>query len=153
MRFIHHRHSTHSEQGQSLVEMALMMVILLTILSGVLDLGRGFFSFIAIQNAAGEGALYAAINPHCATSASGPNCADPNNIAYRTQHESQQGGLVDSSKMTINVTYPAAIVEGQPITVTVGYEFKLIGPFSPAVPGGLLTFQAHAMQNILDVPQ
>ncbi len=153
MRFINRRLSTHSERGQSLVEMALMMVILLTILSGVLDLGRGFFSFIAIQNAAGEGALYAAIDPYCATSLSGPKCADPNNITYRTQHESQSGGLVDSSKMTISVTYPPSVVEGQPITVTVLYNFQMVGPFTPAVPGGLLTFKAHAVQNILDVPQ
>ena len=58
-------HIRPAERGQSLVEMSLMLVILLTILSGVIDLGRGFFSYIAIQNAAGEGALYAAINPRC----------------------------------------------------------------------------------------
>src|SRR5512138_2057468 len=67
-----------SERGQSMVEMALMMTILLVVLSAVIDLGRGFFSFIAIQNAAAEGALYAAINPRC-RNATVTGCGDPNN--------------------------------------------------------------------------
>ncbi len=146
----------HSERGQSMVEMALMMTILLVVLSAVLDLGRGFFSFIAIQNAAAEGALYAAINPRC-RDASVTGCTDPNNVIFRTQHESPDG-LVDKQKMTIAVSCDdgatcgqSALVEGRPITVTVGYQFQMLGPFSGAVPGGYLYFKAHAVQDILDV--
>src|SRR5512147_1783808 len=97
-RLSHHR----SQRGQSMVEMALMMTILLVVLSAVLDLGRGFFSFIAIQNAAAEGALYAAINPRC-RSADVAGCTDPNNVFFRARHESPEG-LVDKERMTINVT-------------------------------------------------
>ncbi len=141
---------TQSERGQSMVEMALMMVILLTILSAVLDLGRGFFSFIAIQNAAGEGALYAAINPYCPAPSGA--CPNPNNVEFRAKHESPSG-LVDPNRMQVSVTQPPLVQEGNPITVTVTYSFTLLGPFSPAVPGGQLVFKAHAVQNILDVPQ
>ncbi len=136
------------QRGQSMVEMALMMVIILVILSMVLDLGRGFFSFIAIQNAAAEGALFAAIQPNCQTQS---DCPDPNNVEYRARHESP-AGLVDLNRMDISVT-TSAIAEGQPITVTVLYRYQMIGPFSVSVPGGELTFKAHAVQNILDVPQ
>ena len=151
-----------SQRGQSLVEMSLVMVILLTILSAVLDLGRGFFSYIAIQNAAGEGALYAAINPTCPhasdISIDGSSCGNPNNVDYRTKYESPNG-LVDPQKMAIWVTYSdgtdhysaSTISEGQPITVTVSYSLNLIGPFSIAMPNGTLVFQAHAIQNILDL--
>ena len=151
-----------SERGQSMVEMALMMVILLTILSGVLDLGRGFFSFIAIQNSAGEGALYAAINPTCAhkydIGLGGVSCADPNNADYRAKFESPNG-LVDPQKMTVSVMYSngtnaysiSDISEGNPVTVTVTYSFKMLGPFSGVFPDGQLGFVAHSTQNILDL--
>ncbi len=151
----HHSHQ-RAERGQSMVEMALMMTILLVVLSAVLDLGRGFFSFIAIQNAAAEGALYAAINPRC-RDASIPGCTNPNNVVFRTQNESPDG-LVDKQKMAISVSCDdgatcgaGALIEGQPITVTVIYQFKLLGPFSVMTPDGQLYFKAHAVQNILDV--
>lgn len=151
-----------SERGQSMVEMALMMVILLTILGGVLDLGRAFFSYIAIQNSAGEGALYAAINPTCAHTydigLGGVSCTNPNNVDYRAKYESPSG-LVDPQKMTVSVLYSngtnaysvSNISEGNPITVTVTYSFRMLGPFSGVFPNGQLVFTAHAMQNILDL--
>jgi len=151
-----------SERGQSMVEMSLMMVILLTILSGVLDLGRGFFSFIAIQNSAGEGALYAAINPTCAhkyeIGLGGVSCTDPNNVDYRAKFESPNG-LVDPQKMTVSIMYSngtdaysiSNITEGNSITVTVTYSFTMVGPFSGVFPNGHLTFVAQSTQNILDL--
>lgn len=138
-----------------MVEMALMMTILLVILSAVLDLGRGFFSFIAIQNAAAEGALYAAINPRC-VNAGVPGCANPNNVEFRARNESPDG-LVDKANMAISVSCVnnncafGALTEGNPITVTVAYTFKLVGPFSPVTPDGNLYFRAHAVQKILDM--
>ena len=138
-----------------MVEMALMMTILLVMLSAVLDLGRGFFSFIAIQNAAAEGALYAAINPRC-LDASVSGCSNPNNVVFRTRNESPDG-LVDKQKMAISVSCDdgavcgtGALIEGRPITVTVIYQFKLLGPFSVMTPDGQLYFKAHAVQNILN---
>jgi len=145
-----------------MVEMALMMTILLVLLSGVLDLGRGFFSFIAIQNSAGEGALYAAINPTCAhstdVSIDGKPCTNPNNVDFRAKNESP-AGLVDSQKMTVSVLYSngtsnysaSDINEGDPVTVTVIYKFAMVGPFSGVFPDGQLAFEAHATQNILDL--
>jgi uncharacterized membrane protein len=156
-QFRRRRSFNRSERGQSMVEMALTMTILLVVLSAVLDLGRGFFSFIAIQNAAAEGALYAAINPHC-RSALVTGCGNPNNVVFRTLNESPDG-LVDPKKMQVDVSCDdggtcgnSALIEGHPITVTVVYQFQMLGPFSGAVPDGQLYFKAHAVQNILDVP-
>ena len=152
----HPRSHYRAERGQSMVEMALMMTMLLVILSAVLDLGRGFFSFIAIQNAAAEGALYAAINPRC-RDANVTGCSDPNNVVFRARHESPDG-LVDKQRMAIDVSCDdgatcgsGALIEGRPVTVTVVYQFQMLGPFSGVVPDGTLPFRAHAVQNILDV--
>ena len=156
-QFRRRRSFNRLERGQSMVEMALTMTILLVVLSAVLDLGRGFFSFIAIQNAAAEGALYAAINPRC-RDVSVTGCGNPNNVVFRTLNESPDG-LVDPKKMQVAVSCDdgaacgnGALVEGRPITVTVVYRFQMLGPFSGAVPDGQLYFKAHAVQNILDVP-
>lgn len=46
------------ERGANLVEMALMAPLLILLVVGVIDLGRAFFSYIAITNSAREGARY-----------------------------------------------------------------------------------------------
>ncbi len=51
------------ESGQSLVELALSFTFILLILSGAVDIGRAFFSYIAIRDAAQEGAVYGALYP------------------------------------------------------------------------------------------
>jgi Flp pilus assembly protein TadG len=52
-----------SERGQSMTEFALSLVLLLTLLAGVVDLGRVFFAYIIIRDAAQEGAVYGSIAP------------------------------------------------------------------------------------------
>jgi Flp pilus assembly protein TadG len=49
------------QRGQSLTEFALSLVILMTLLAGVVDLGRMFFAYIIIRDAAQEGAVYGSI--------------------------------------------------------------------------------------------
>jgi Flp pilus assembly protein TadG len=52
-----------NQRGQSLVEMAVAMVVLLILLGGIVDLGRAFFTYMALRDAVQEGALYGSINP------------------------------------------------------------------------------------------
>jgi len=49
--------------GQSLVEMALMVPILLVLVIGAIEFGRLFFTKIVITNAAREGAYYLSTHP------------------------------------------------------------------------------------------
>src|SRR5439155_19329016 len=49
--------------GQSLVEFALVGVILFSLLMGIIDAGRLLFAYSAISNAAQEGTHYGAIRP------------------------------------------------------------------------------------------
>ena len=161
--FKHHSHSnsysnsnSHSHQGgQSLIEFALALPMLLILLLGVLDVGRMYFTFLAIQNAAGEGALYAAINPQCVQISDGPECGDPNNALYRATHESPSG-LVDWQRVTISAE-PAdrtGLREGDPITIILHYEYDILTPLlSPLVPDGKLRLRARAVQNVIDLKQ
>ena len=51
------------EKGQSLVEMALSLVILITILAGIVDGARALFTYMALRDAAQEGALFGQLAP------------------------------------------------------------------------------------------
>ena len=50
-------------KGQSLVEFAVGITVLLIILAGVVDVGRALFTFISYRDAAEEGAAYGALFP------------------------------------------------------------------------------------------
>ena len=52
-----------SEHGQNLIELAIVTPLLVLLLTGVADLGRAFFSYIQITNAAREGARAASRLP------------------------------------------------------------------------------------------
>ena len=52
-----------SEKGQSLVELAVSLVLILTLLAGVVDLGRLLFEYLAMRDAAQEAAAYATVYP------------------------------------------------------------------------------------------
>ncbi len=47
------------DEGQALVEFALVAVVFLTVIFGVIDFGRLFESWVTVQHAAREGARYA----------------------------------------------------------------------------------------------
>ena len=48
-------------KGQSLVEFALSIVVLLFLLSGVVEFGIAFFQYVQLRDAAQEGALYGSV--------------------------------------------------------------------------------------------
>jgi Flp pilus assembly protein TadG len=49
------------EEGQSLVELAMSLILLLTLLAGLVDFGRAFFTYVALRDAAQEGASFASV--------------------------------------------------------------------------------------------
>lgn len=115
------------ERGANLVEMALLVPLLLLILAGVADLGRAYFTYITMINAAREGARWGVDHP-----------ADHGGMAARVMSEAQANG-VSLAGADIDIDETGS---GHPVTVTVTLEFD-------AVMGGVLgtpTFpiQAHA---------
>ncbi len=52
-----------AERGQSLVELAMGLMVLLILVMGIIDLGRVLFYYTTLRDAAQEGAVYGAINP------------------------------------------------------------------------------------------
>lgn len=77
--------------GQSLVEVALGLPILLLILFGAIDLGRLYFSYVTITNASREGARYGMTN-----SADSSFVSDVQNAAAN-----ENGGVVSASNVDV----------------------------------------------------
>jgi hypothetical protein len=124
--------STTLENGQSLVEVAIGMIVLMIIFSGLVDFGRAYFAFIAIEDAANEGATFLSIRPSCQTAASDPECSDPNNAHYRAAHSSS--GEINWDEAVISVSRTGFSV-GDPVSVTITYDLPLITPFLPPILG------------------
>lgn len=142
------------ERGQSLVEFALSISLLMWILSGVLDIGRMYMTYLALQSAAGEGAMFACIHPtwvdSCPVAAIG--CRNPayDSIIARTRNEAPLGGLVDWTTADISViTGPGGTLQTMPITVTITYEYEMFTPMISAI-WPTVDLSGTAMELILD---
>ncbi len=133
---------TGAASGQSLVEFAISLPILLVILVGVVDLGRLYFSYISIVNAAREGARYGAGHP-----------TDTANILTHVRNE-VDGNIIGPSALTISVSCPSGCAPGDldtpginnPIVVTVSFPFSLITTY--IFGGGSIPLQTTAQMVI-----
>lgn len=143
------------ERGQSLVELAILLPVLLIILAGVLDLGRLFFAYVAVTDAAAEGVTYAASYPPAGseTCPAAPDCDTAGSLDCLCERVvGASGGFVQIEASAIDVTCPTCpgYHSGDSITVTVTYSFTLITPFlNIIVPGGVLPLRAVATEAIL----
>ncbi|MFO7743488.1 MAG: pilus assembly protein [Anaerolineae bacterium] len=125
------------QRGQSLVEFAIILPVLLIIAAGALDLGRLYFSYVAVTDAASEGAAYAAAHPR-----------DESAVVERARDASTITAA-DSDVEYFCPTCPA-VSSGDPITVTVTYSFTLATPIVEAiVPGGVIPLRAVTTEAIL----
>jgi len=155
-----------AEKGQSLMEMAISFVILVFLISGLIDFGRLYFTYVALEDSAGEGALYLSINPTCPTATgSGIDvvaCADPNNAYWRIQNAggtttNGTSGLVNWNTSGVVITpfipgwpYPTV---GETIKVTITYPFPLISPIVPQIAGiNPFPLTVIATQTIIHCP-
>ncbi len=136
------------EKGQSLVEMSVGFVILVILLGGLLDLGRVYFIFLALEDGAGEGALYLAINPQCRTAADGLDCADPNNAEFRALNSG--GDMIEWSSAVVSIVRPTPYGVGEPVRLSISYQFPLLTPIIPPIAGvNPLTLTVTATQTII----
>ncbi|GAB4578396.1 MAG: hypothetical protein Fur0022_11310 [Anaerolineales bacterium] len=123
--------SSDKEKGQSLLEMAFATIILLLLLAGIVDLGRLFFTYIALRDAAQEGAAFAAICP--------PNSLDNKaSISDRVKASSHFPVDLSSPNVFVNSSFSSSPTPGSPVLVIVYYNnFQFIMPFLNLVNGTL----------------
>jgi hypothetical protein len=86
IRMLLRRWSRPDRRGQSLVEFALTLPLLLLVVVGTVDLGRAYFRTENLTNAVKEGAFFGARSPSCDTNAV-LGCSDPKNVHWRVEQE------------------------------------------------------------------
>ena len=116
------RKQIRHESGQGMAELAIILPLLLVILFGILDLGRSFYTYISLTNAAREAARYAAVN-------------DSGASITQVQRELDSGGKDISGCAAGSLTYSATGggSRGNDYTVNVSCKFTLVTPFMSAI--------------------
>jgi len=128
------------ERGQSLVELALSLTVILLLLTGAVDFSIAYFSFSALQDAAQEGALYGSINP-----------TDESGIVTRVRNASTNPvDLANADLVDVVVTLPGEACEGNEVRVNVIYDYPISMPFIGAIVGAQqITLNASVTDTIL----
>jgi Flp pilus assembly protein TadG len=158
------RKISRRERGQSLTELALSFMIIAFLLSGAIDFGRGYFTLIALRDAAQEGAIYASLAP-----------ADEDGILDRIK-DSSSGPLrlATDPKLTFTVDTWGKNPPDEPnagevycsgfyldggarkantVTVTVVYQFPItMALIQVMVPGNMIELTAASAYTILYPP-
>lgn len=142
-----------------------MLVFLSVLLISLLDLGRAYFTYLALKDAAAEGVYYGSAFPQCVTDGgvnnASPACKGANTIPYRVRNSAPRGGLVDwndaSAQITIDLpcgtSNPCVMKGGDVLTVTVSYAYRLVTPFAGMLsPSQSLTLTARSAAVIVRVP-
>ena len=141
-----------SERGQSLVELAVSLVILLYLLSGAVEFGIIFFQFVQLRDAAQEGALYGSMGPtgdiesRVRSASSSPidlTNADPSDPLY------VEITVTATDKTTNNTKSLADACEGDGLTVVVTFNHKVFMPFMSTFIGPTRELKATVTDTIL----
>jgi len=138
------------ERGQSLVEMALGLIVIVILFSGLVDVGRAYYVYVALEDMAGEAALYLSINPPCLEESA--LCLDPNNADYRAEF-ANNSGLLDYTQVEFIVD-PVNVLDrnevSEDVTVIIRYPHSLITPILSQIAGPQgITLSASASQLII----
>ncbi len=130
------------EQGAATVEFTLIAMFLILIVAGIVDLGRGLYTAIALNDAVQEGAIYAAFAHDVAGA---PVTAD--DIRTRVV------GSTSSPELTIGVVtvvcedQPRAQQSGSRVTIGVTHTVDLITPFVSDWFGGSIVLTREAVAD------
>jgi Flp pilus assembly protein TadG len=136
----------HQKRGQTLVEFALVLPILLLLSVVIFDFGRVIYYSSAIHNAAREGARYGIVHPN-----------DDDILWIENTAADYAIGLgLDVTDVNVEIFVPVDILSFPPasITVTVTYDFI---PATPLVanflPDGHLTITGEAEMKLEKLPE
>lgn len=120
-----------SEGGQAIVEFALTIPILLLLMIGVLDVGRGFQAYVSLGNAVREAAREAALHGADASAEWGPTANDANVV---TAVRGRIAGI-RTEDVAVTSSWPSSSnAAGSEVVVGATYTFQ---PIAFAFLGGV----------------
>lgn len=106
-----------NEKGQSIVELAILLPIILIILMGVFESGRVMNAYLIINHASREGARSASLG-------------DSDTEILETV--SLSSNTLNSSNMSVTIS-PSSRNRGDSVTVNIGYDVDIIVPIIESI--------------------
>jgi TadE-like protein len=128
------RGRSSTERGVAFVEFAIVLPLLLTLALGAVDLGRGLISYVELEQAAQEGALYGSFAP-----------SDAAIVAARVRNSST--GLVplsDATEVDVDVLCAPDVPAGK-IGVRLSYTLDVLTPLVGPMLGGSIVLEARSV--------
>jgi Flp pilus assembly protein TadG len=158
------RHFRQDQRGDALIEFAISVTVMLTMVFGVMDFSRAVYVYHFLPYAAGQGIRYAAVrgstwgSTTCTGTATLDCAATSANITSYVQSIAPPG--VTASTLTVTTTWPGTTPSGSAcistngvnspnclVKVSVSCPFSFVLPFLPST---ALTFAASSEQIILE---
>lgn len=126
----------HREDGNSIIEFALLLPVFLMIVLGTFDMGRGFNTYISMTNAAREGARW--LTTHA---------DDVSGAQARIEAEAAQAGLA-ASDITVEFTPDKTDYQaGETVAVKVSHNYDLLFGVIPSI--SEITLSAQVTMTML----
>ena len=149
-----------TEKGQSLMELALVLIFILILLAGVVDLGRMMFEYLTMRDAAQEGAGYGAVYPsYCGqikdrTIENMPSFdSDKDNLVVLVDGMSceaaWEGAWVGDLNADKNLPRPTHGCEGNEILVSLTHQFSVTMPLLSAFTGPTVPMHVEIKDRIV----
>lgn len=130
------------ERAQSLVEFALSLLLILTILTGAVEISLALFEYVTIRDAAQEGALYGSVNPN-------------DTVGIRNRAIDAANDVLRLTTSNVVVTINGGACEGitggvsNTIRVTITYPHRIIMPLAGTFVGQQINLSASVTDTIL----
>jgi hypothetical protein len=129
------------DQGQSLVEFALILPVLVLLVFGTIDIGLGFKTYIALTNASREGVRWITLKPSDLAGAQSRIGQEVAHIGLSYSDISTNGNTVTFSPNKSKYT------AGEDVKVTIVYQYKLLSGIIPGLPS--IKFNATTTMAVL----
>ena len=103
-------------RGASIVEFSLVFILLMLVVLGLMDLGRGVWAYTTVAQASREAARYIMVHG----SANPASDSDIENVVV------QHAIGLDASKLEVSTSYDDDSERGDTVDVSVSYDFQLL---------------------------
>lgn len=130
-----------SSRAQSLVELAISLMVIVLLLSGVIEFGIAFFQFVQMQDAAQEGAVYGSINP-----------TDEAGIRTRILAVVNEPFDLGLTAGNIAISDNGGRCAGYALTITITYDHIVTMPLISTITGPTIPLRAVVTDTILQPP-
>lgn len=122
------------DKGQSMVEFAMILPVLLLIIIGIIEFGFMFSGYLALSNASREAVRTVSLG-------------ETDMVAI--QRAKDVAITLNPTKMNVSISPSAALRDrGDSVRVTIVYDYDFLTPFMEALFGGDLQLEAEATMRV-----